>query len=49
MKVTHKAMPIQGNHGLGGRMGTRKIDPQPLIFDHAAQFFTVSDPRFAGV
>lgn len=47
MKVTHKAMPIQGNHGLGGRMGTRKIDPQPLIFDHAAQFFTVSDPRFA--
>ncbi|XP_021619669.1 renalase isoform X4 [Manihot esculenta] len=28
-------------------MGTRKIDPQPLIFDHAAQFFTVSDPRFA--
>ncbi|OAY44264.1 renalase isoform X1 [Manihot esculenta] len=36
-----------GNHGLGGRMGTRKIDPQPLIFDHAAQFFTVSDPRFA--
>ncbi|XP_059652812.1 uncharacterized protein LOC132299936 isoform X2 [Cornus florida] len=28
-------------------MGTRIIDPQPLIFDHAAQFFTVSDPRFA--
>ena len=28
-------------------MGTRVIDPQPLIFDHAAQFFTVSDPRFA--
>ncbi|XP_052194781.1 LOW QUALITY PROTEIN: uncharacterized protein LOC127802796 [Diospyros lotus] len=36
-----------GLHGLGGRMGTRKIDPQPLIFDHAAQFFTVSDPGFA--
>ncbi|KAA8537044.1 hypothetical protein F0562_029522 [Nyssa sinensis] len=36
-----------GLHGLGGRMGTRIIDPQPLIFDHAAQFFTVSDPRFA--
>lgn len=35
-----------GIHGLGGRMGTRVIDPQPLIFDHAAQFFTVSDPRF---
>ncbi|KDP23682.1 hypothetical protein JCGZ_23515 [Jatropha curcas] len=36
-----------GIHGLGGRMGTRIIDPQPLIFDHAAQFFTVSDPQFA--
>ncbi|KAF7817820.1 FAD/NAD(P)-binding oxidoreductase family protein [Senna tora] len=35
-----------GIHGLGGRMGTRVIDPQPLIFDHAAQFFTVNDPRF---
>ncbi|KAE8667501.1 Winged-helix DNA-binding transcription factor family protein [Hibiscus syriacus] len=34
-------------HGLGGRMGTRFIDPQQLIFDHAAQFFTVSDSRFA--
>lgn len=28
-------------------MGTRIIDPHPLIFDHAAQFFTASDPRFA--
>ncbi|GFY81196.1 FAD/NAD(P)-binding oxidoreductase family protein [Actinidia rufa] len=36
-----------GLHGLGGRMGTRIFDPQPLIFDHAAQFFTVSDHRFA--
>ncbi|KAK6911369.1 hypothetical protein RJ641_023462 [Dillenia turbinata] len=36
-----------GIHGLGGRMGTRIIDPQPLVFDHAAQFFMVSDPRFA--
>lgn len=36
-----------GIHGLGGRMGTRTIDPQPLTFDHAAQFFTVSDPNFA--
>ncbi|KAK1288862.1 hypothetical protein QJS10_CPB19g01151 [Acorus calamus] len=35
-----------GMHGLGGRMGTRIIDPQPLVFDHAAQFFTVSDARF---
>ncbi|KAL6531410.1 hypothetical protein OROMI_027773 [Orobanche minor] len=36
-----------GLHGLGGRMGTRTIDPQPLTFDHAAQFFTVTDPDFA--
>ncbi|KAL6513266.1 hypothetical protein OROGR_020752 [Orobanche gracilis] len=36
-----------GFHGLGGRMGTRTIDPQPLTFDHAAQFFTVTDPDFA--
>lgn len=28
-------------------MGTRNIDPKDLIFDHAAQFFTVSDPSFA--
>ena len=27
-------------------MGTRVVDPQPLIFDHAAQFFTVNDSRF---
>ncbi|CAH9086980.1 unnamed protein product [Cuscuta europaea] len=36
-----------GVHGLGGRMGTRIIDPQSLIFDHAAQFFTVNDPSFS--
>ncbi|PIA45227.1 hypothetical protein AQUCO_01700633v1 [Aquilegia coerulea] len=36
-----------GIHGLGGRLGTRVIDPQPLVFDHAAQYFTVSDSRFA--
>ncbi|KAH9322680.1 hypothetical protein KI387_017319, partial [Taxus chinensis] len=35
-----------GIHGLGGRMGTRQIDPNHLVFDHAAQFFTVSDPKF---
>ncbi|KAF3333066.1 NAD(P)-binding Rossmann-like domain-containing protein [Carex littledalei] len=35
-----------GMHGLGGRMATRVIDPQPLIFDHAAQFFTCDDKRF---
>lgn len=28
-------------------MGTRVIEPDGLIFDHAAQFFTVSDPQFA--
>ncbi|XP_042420912.1 renalase-like [Zingiber officinale] len=35
-----------GVHGLGGRMATRIISPKPLVFDHAAQFFTVSDSRF---
>lgn len=36
-----------GMHGLGGRMGTRFIEPQGYVFDHAAQFFTVSDLRFS--
>ncbi|XP_047943617.1 renalase [Salvia hispanica] len=36
-----------GIHGLGGRMGTRIVGPEALTFDHAAQFFTVSDPNFA--
>lgn len=35
-----------GIHGLGGRMGTRMVDPS-MIFDHAAQFFTVSNPLFS--
>ncbi|CAI9282142.1 unnamed protein product [Lactuca saligna] len=35
-----------GIHGLGGRMGTRTVDPS-MIFDHAAQFFTVSNPLFS--
>ncbi|KAL2345799.1 hypothetical protein Fmac_007084 [Flemingia macrophylla] len=38
-----------GIHGLGGRLGTRLVDPQPLKFDHAAQFFTVQDSRFADI
>ncbi|KAI7737404.1 hypothetical protein M8C21_016378 [Ambrosia artemisiifolia] len=33
-----------GIHGLGGRMGTRYIDE--MVFDHAAQFFTVSNSVF---
>lgn len=44
-----------GEHGVGGRLATRvsadgslpSEAPQGLVFDHAAQFFTVSDPRFA--
>ncbi|XP_071728706.1 uncharacterized protein [Rutidosis leptorrhynchoides] len=35
-----------GIHGLGGRLGTRTVDPS-MVFDHAAQFFTVSNPVFA--
>ncbi|MFS7969645.1 putative FAD/NAD(P)-binding domain superfamily [Helianthus anomalus] len=33
-----------GIHALGGRMGTRNIDE--MVFDHAAQFFTVSNSAF---
>lgn len=38
-----------GKHGLGGRMGTRhiaQVNGLPLVFDHAAQYFTVTDPTF---
>ncbi|XP_076933444.1 uncharacterized protein LOC143599350 [Bidens hawaiensis] len=35
-----------GIHGLGGRMGTRTIHDE-MVFDHAAQFFTVTDSAFA--
>ncbi|KAL4542059.1 hypothetical protein Ndes2526B_g06546 [Nannochloris sp. 'desiccata'] len=47
-----------GEHGVGGRLGTRSAiggslrNPEPttldprLVFDHAAQYFTGSDPRF---
>ncbi|KAG6550079.1 hypothetical protein Mapa_008035 [Marchantia paleacea] len=38
-----------GKHGLGGRMATRSVvqrGSKSLEFDHAAQFFTVTDPRF---
>ncbi|KAH9699129.1 hypothetical protein KPL71_024225 [Citrus sinensis] len=37
---------MAGNPDLEGRMGTRMIGRQPLIFDHATQFFTVNDSRF---
>ncbi|GAQ83486.1 hypothetical protein KFL_001500160 [Klebsormidium nitens] len=36
-----------GKRGLGGRLATRHISTpggQSLVFDHAAQYFTVSDP-----
>lgn len=38
-----------GKHGLGGRMGTRhvaQVNGDQLVFDHAAQYFTATDPRF---
>lgn len=38
-----------GKHGLGGRMGTRhiaQVDGDELVFDHAAQYFTATDPKF---
>jgi predicted NAD/FAD-dependent oxidoreductase len=37
-------------HGLGGRMATRVVHGgEHLVFDHAAQFFTVTDERFQKV
>ena len=30
-------------------MGTRYIEPQGFVFDHAAQFFTVGDSEFANL
>lgn len=42
-----------GEHGVGGRLGTRssadgslKGAPPGLVFDHAAQYFTATDPAF---
>eukprot|EP00850_Spirogloea_muscicola_P012842 SM000085S23192 [mRNA] locus=s85:40100:42398:+ [translate_table: standard] len=39
-----------GKHGLGGRMATRHVvadaGGHELVFDHAAQYFTASDPAF---
>ncbi|CAI5461237.1 unnamed protein product [Closterium sp. Yama58-4] len=37
-----------GKHGLGGRMATREVEVagKLRLFDHAAQFFTVTDDRF---
>ncbi len=46
-----------GEHGVGGRLATRSgsdgslRNPEPItldniVFDHAAQYFTASDPRF---
>ncbi|KAH7299218.1 hypothetical protein KP509_24G000600 [Ceratopteris richardii] len=38
-----------GKHGLGGRMGTRdvaQVNGHELAFDHAAQYFTATDPSF---
>ncbi|PRW18398.1 hypothetical protein C2E21_9262 [Chlorella sorokiniana] len=45
-----------GEHGVGGRLATRssadgslKGAPPGLVFDHAAQFFTASDPAFCAM
>ncbi|CAM6124604.1 unnamed protein product [Calypogeia fissa] len=45
----HSTVFDTGKHGLGGRMATRYVDEhngERLVFDHAAQFFTATDPRF---
>ncbi|KAL4853472.1 Renalase [Chlorella vulgaris] len=45
-----------GEHGVGGRLATRcsldgslKGAPAGLLFDHAAQFFTATDPAFTSM
>ena len=35
-----------GEHGVGGRLGTRDLGPA-RVFDHAAQYFVATDARFA--
>jgi len=35
-----------GEHGVGGRLGTRDLGPA-RVFDHAAQYFTATDARFS--
>lgn len=43
----HSTVYDTGKHGLGGRLATRDTGlPSGLVFDHAAQYFTASDPRF---
>eukprot|EP00240_Pyramimonas_obovata_P004911 CAMPEP_0118930750 /NCGR_PEP_ID=MMETSP1169-20130426/7330_1 /TAXON_ID=36882 /ORGANISM="Pyramimonas obovata, Strain CCMP722" /LENGTH=402 /DNA_ID=CAMNT_0006873153 /DNA_START=174 /DNA_END=1382 /DNA_ORIENTATION=+ len=40
---------FESGNGLGGRMSTRRYDREDgtqVTFDHGAQFFSVSDPRF---
>ena len=37
---------FEKSRGVGGRMSTRRIDPQ-WRFDHGAQYFTARDDRFA--
>ncbi|MEJ2188825.1 MAG: FAD-dependent oxidoreductase [Acidobacteriota bacterium] len=41
----HQVRVIDKARGPGGRMSTRRADV--LRYDHGAQYFTVSDPRFA--
>ena len=40
-----------GARGPGGRCSSRvlQIEGKPHVFDHAVQYFTVGDPRFANV
>jgi renalase len=40
-----KVTVLEKSRGLGGRMATKRIEG--MHFDHGAQFFTTSDPRFA--
>ncbi|XP_040214899.1 uncharacterized protein LOC120945099 [Rana temporaria] len=49
--ITNSVVFDTGKHGPGGRCSSRyiKINGKLHIFDHAVQFFTVSDQRFAKI
>ncbi len=47
LRATHEVTLFEKGRGYGGRMSTRQAEG--FRFDHGAQFFTLRDPRFAGL
>jgi renalase len=46
-RADHRVVVLDKGRGVGGRMATRRLGDARI--DHGAQFFTVRDPRFAGL